>query len=366
MNETPRLRIDVRKRFSALDLAVQLEVGAEVLVLFGPSGSGKTTTLNLIAGLVDPDEGEIAFDDSTFFRRGRPGSPARLPARRRRVGYVFQDYALFPHLTAEENVAYSLRGQSDARTKAAALLDRVGLRHVATLRPAELSGGQQQRVAIARALAADRPLLLLDEPFAAFEAGVRELLQQELRALQRDLGLVVVYVTHRVEDAFALGDRIAVLAAGRIAQVGPIDEVFRRPISPEVAAVLGIRNLFRARCVEAGPDTVLDWDGLVLHAPPEPGAAGETVTAYIRPEDVKVVYPDRPLSTVVRENLVDAAILATWRDHAFRILRVRLPNEHELEVRFPAHSYSRLTLEPGQPVRLALRRDGIVILSSTV
>ena len=357
-----RLRIDLRKHYAALDLEVRLDVGSEVLVLFGPSGSGKTTTLNAVAGLTDPDAGEITFDDVVFFRRSRPGAPVRLPARKRRVGYVFQDYALFPHLTAAQNVSYALRGRADAGARAAALLARVGLAHVADLRPDELSGGQKQRVAIARALAAERALLLLDEPFAAFEAAVRERLQQELRALQRELGLVVLYVTHRIEDAFALGDRIAVLMEGHIAQVGRIDEVFRHPASPEVAGVLGIRNLFNARIVGNAPDTVLDWDGLCLHAPPEPGVIGDMVTAYIRPEDVKIVYPDRPLTSVVRENIVAATVLTGWRDQAFRILRVRLPNQHELEVRFPAYSYAPLSLEPGEAVRLALRRDGIVVL----
>jgi molybdate transport system ATP-binding protein len=357
-----RLRIDVRKHFAALDLEVQLDVGPEVLVLFGPSGSGKTTTLNAVAGLIDPDAGEITFDGEVFFRRARQGAPVRLPARKRRVGYVFQDYALFPHLTAAQNVSYALRGRQDASARAAALLARVGLTHVAGLRPDELSGGQKQRVAIARALAAERALLLLDEPFAAFDAAVRERLQQELRALQRELGLVVIYVTHRIEDAFALGDRIAVLMEGRIAQVGRIDEVFRHPASPEVAGVLGIRNLFNAHIVTAAPDTVLDWDGLHLHAPPEVGVSGDMVTAYIRPEDVKIVYPDRPLTSVVRENIVDATVLTGWRDQAFRILRVRLSNRHELEVRFPAYSYAPLSLEPGESVRLALRRDGIVVL----
>jgi molybdate transport system ATP-binding protein len=361
-NAGARLRIDLRKHFAALHLDVHLEAGPEVLVLFGPSGSGKTTTLNAVAGLIDPDAGEITFDDVVFFRRARPGTPVRLPARKRRVGYVFQDYALFPHLTAAQNVSYALRGQQDANVRATALLARVGLAHVADLRPDELSGGQKQRVAIARALAAERALLLLDEPFAAFEAAVRERLQQELRALQRELGLVVIYVTHRIEDAFALGDRIAVLIEGRIAQVGRIDEVFRHPASPEVAGVLGIRNLFNARIVGNAPDTVLDWDGLCLHAPPEPGVVGDMVTAYIRPEDVKIVYPDRPLTSVVRENIVDATVLTGWRDQAFRILRVRLPNQHELEVRFPAYSYAQLLLEPGETVRLALRRDGIVVL----
>lgn len=366
MSEGVRLRLEVEKRFPTLDLQVRLEAGTGTTVLFGPSGSGKTSTLNAIAGLLEPDAGEITFDGVTFFRRRRPGAAVHLPARRRRIGYVFQDYALFPHLTAAGNVAYALGRGADARRRAGELLERLGLAHVADQLPGALSGGQQQRVAIARALAAQRSLLLLDEPFAAFEAAVRERLQQELRELQRSFRLCVLYVTHRVEDAFALGDHIAVMRAGGIAQAGPIDEVFRHPASPEVAGVLGIRNLFEATAVVT-PDgeTRLDWNGLELVVPPAALEPGLTVTAYIRPEDVKVVYPDRPLGSTVRENIVDAVILDRFRDAAFRILRVRLPNGRELEVRFPAQSYSPLPLEPGNPVRLALRRDGIVVLAGS-
>jgi molybdate transport system ATP-binding protein len=358
----PRLRIDIEKKLAAFELRLRLEVGTEVLVLFGPSGSGKTTTLNLLAGLLDPDAGEIIMDGTALFRRHRDGANARLPARRRRVGYVVQEYALFPHLTAHENVAFGLRGRSDAHERAAALLERVGMSTLAGHYPRALSGGQQQRVAIARALAVEPHLLLLDEPFAALDAAVRERLQQELRAVQRQLGLVVVYVTHRLEDAFAMGDRIAVLRAGTIEQVGPIDDVFRRPASSRVAEVLGIRNLFRARVLRAEPDLVLDWDGLPLQAAAEPVAEGDTVTAYIRPEDIKIVYPDRPLTRAVRENLIDATILDSYRNAAFRVLRVRAPNDHELEIRFPAYSYAPLALDPGDDIRIALRREGIVVL----
>jgi molybdate transport system ATP-binding protein len=363
VSEATNLRVDVRRRLGTLDLDVRFEAGTGVLVLFGPSGSGKTTTLNAIAGLIDPDEGEIAFGETVFFRRTRGTAPIAVPARHRHVGYVFQDYALFPHMSAAANVAFALRGRADADARAHALLARVGLEHVAALRPGALSGGQQQRVAIARALAAERRLLLLDEPFAAFEAAVRERLQQELRGLQRELGLVVVYVTHRVEDAFAMGDRVAVLIGGRIAQAGAIDEVFRRPASPEVAGVLGIRNLFSARLSSSDSETLLDWNGLMLHVTPADPALNGVVSAYIRPEDVKIVYPDRPLTSAVRENLVQGTVLAAWRDQATRMLRVQLPNDHELEVRFPAYSYAPLSLDPGAGVQLALRREGIVVLT---
>ena len=361
--QRPRLGLDIEKKYHAFSLHVQLEAGPGVLVLFGASGAGKTTVLNTIAGLARPDRGEILVNDRVFFRRGRPGTPADLPARLRRVGYVMQDYALFPHMTAAENIAFALRDTADREAKASVLLDRVSMAHLADRRPHQLSGGQQQRVAIARALAGDTRVLLLDEPFAAVDAPVRERLQRDLRALQRELDLIVLLVTHRLEDAFAVGDRIAVLHAGQIRQEGPIEDVFRRPASRGVAEIMGIGNLVHARVVDVGPVTTLDWDGLRLEAPADPALTpGAAITAHIRPDDVKIVYPDRPAGPQVSHNVLDAVIVGVRQSANARILRVRLPNGHDIEVRFPLLSYAPLSLEAGEPVRIALRREGIVVL----
>ncbi len=237
--EAPRLTVDIRKRLSAFELNVRLEAGAEILMLFGPSGAGKTQTLDAIAGLTTPDSGEIVLDDATFFR-GTGGKPAiNLPARQRRIGYVFQSYALFPHLTALDNVAYSLWRQPQARERALALLERMKLSQLAGRYPHELSGGQQQRVAIARALAMEGHALLMDEPFSALDNPTRKLLHQDLLALQRETRLVVIYVTHSLDDAIAVGDRLAVMREGRIEQIGALEEVIRRPANQAVAEALG-------------------------------------------------------------------------------------------------------------------------------
>ncbi|MDQ7028436.1 MAG: ABC transporter ATP-binding protein, partial [Ardenticatenia bacterium] len=214
------LIVDVRKRLRAFLLDVSLAVGEEILVLFGPSGSGKTTLLNAIAGLVEPDEGEIRLGDTLFFRRRVGMSTVHLPARERRVGYVFQHYALFPHMTALENVLYPLWRRPGAHRRALDLLIMMQIDHLADRYPHEISGGQQQRVAIARALAADPAVLLLDEPFSALDLAVRERLQRDVRRIQRELGVPVVCVTHRLEDAFAVGHRLAIIREGRIEQVG--------------------------------------------------------------------------------------------------------------------------------------------------
>jgi molybdate transport system ATP-binding protein len=360
---TVRLTVDIEKRLAAFPLRVQLQVGTEILVLFGPSGAGKSMTLHAIAGLVAPDWGEIALDGRMFFRKRRSGPVTNLPARKRHVGYVFQHYALFPHLTALENVAYALRKRRDGRRRALALLERMHLEHQAARYPCELSGGQQQRVAIARALAAEPPVLLLDEPFSGLDAAVRERLQRDLRHLQSDLGLVVLYVTHNLEDAFAIGHRLALIHEGRVEQVGPMADVFRRPATPHAAAILGIRNLFRARVVEATSEgLLLDWDGLLLEAPLHTASAGETVTAYIRPEDIKVLYPDRPLTHAVRSNQVTGIIQDSRTYSSLQTLRIRISNGQEIELRFPLYAYTPLHLTAGEQVRLSLRKEGVVLL----
>jgi molybdate transport system ATP-binding protein len=360
---TARLIVDIEKRLATFPLRVQLHVNTEILVLFGPSGAGKSVTLHALAGLITPDSGVITFDSRPFFRRYRSGPAINVPARKRRVGYVFQHYALFPHLTAIGNVAYALWRQRDSRQRAMALLERMRLAHLVDRYPHELSGGQQQRVAIARALAAEPQVLLLDEPFSGLDAGVREHLQRDLRRLQKELGLVVLYVTHSLEDAFAVGHRLALIGDGQVEQIGPIAEVFRRPATSQAAAILGVRNLFRARVAEATPEgLLLDWHGLPLEAPPQMANVGDTITAYIRPEDVKILYPDRPLTSAVRHNQVTGSIIDSRSHSSSQTLRIAIPNGQEIEVRFPVYAYTPLRLIAGEHIRLSLRKEGLVIL----
>jgi molybdate transport system ATP-binding protein len=359
----PRLRVDLEKCWGSYRLAAQLEARSEVLVLFGPSGAGKTTCLNAIAGLLTPDAGEIVLDGETLFRKVRPGPYTNVATRQRRIGYVFQQYALFPHLTALENTGYALRGRRDARAAAFNLLERMGIGHVANHYPSEMSGGQQQRVAIARALAANPRMLLLDEPFSALDAAVRQRLQYDLAALQVEMGLIVLYVTHRLEDALALGNRLAVVREGKVEQVGPIDEVFRYPANPNVAEAMGIRNLFRARVLESTAERLLlDWDGVVLEAPPQPAEVGSDTAAYIQPEDIRILYPERPIMSAVHHNRVGGVIESSVPVLGARDLHVRLPNGHLVEVRFRIYTYAPMRLEPGQQVEVSLRKEALVIL----
>ncbi|GAB4446577.1 MAG: ABC transporter ATP-binding protein [Chloroflexi bacterium OHK40] len=361
---TSRLHVEIEKRLGSLTLQIQLTVGAEILVLFGPSGAGKTQTLQAIAGLMTPDRGRITLDERVFFRREPGVRTVNLPARKRRIGYVFQQYALFPHMTALANVAYPLAGQRNAHARAMELLDRMRLAHLAHRMPQELSGGQQQRVAIARALAAEPRVFLFDESFSALDRAIRERLHDDIRALQAEEQLIVLYVTHNLDDAFAIGQRLAVVRDGRIEQIGQLDDVFTRPANRRVLDILGIPNALSARVVESSPaQLLLDWDGLLLAAPPLDLMPGAEVTAYIRPEDIRLIYPDRPLSRVVGQNHLDGVVVERRAGRHVHHLRVQIRGGQLIEVVYAASAYATLPLRPGAPVQLALRKESIVVIA---
>ncbi|MCH8974750.1 MAG: ATP-binding cassette domain-containing protein [Chloroflexi bacterium] len=243
-------------------LDVAFETGDGVTAILGPSGAGKTLTLRAIAGLLRPDAGRIVLDGRVLFDAD---AGVDLPARKRRVGLVFQEYALFPHLSAAENLAFGLRGRPAPEAEAAvqAMVDMLGLDGLEARRPAELSGGQRQRVAVGRALAPSPDLLLLDEPFSALDAPTREALVAEFASLRSRLEMPAVLVTHDVAEAYALADRFVVLDGGRVLQAGERDAVFHAPASPEVARLVGVRNLLSGVVVSvAGGSAQIDAGGL--------------------------------------------------------------------------------------------------------
>jgi molybdate transport system ATP-binding protein len=221
-----------------------------VTVLFGPSGSGKTTVLRCLAGLDRPDQGQICFDEEVWFDAVRG---AFLPPQRRGIGYLFQEYALFPHLTVAGNIVYSLTGltASERRRRLGEMTDLFGLAGLEDRYPRQLSGGQQQRVALARALVRRPRLLLLDEPLSALDTPTREQLRRELRRLLAESRVPAVLVTHDRGEALALGDAVVVLDKGRVCQSGPVHEVFTRPADVAVAHIVGIETVVPAQVLAA-------------------------------------------------------------------------------------------------------------------
>ena len=276
--------VEVSKRFGDLlavdSLNLQLSPG-EFFTLLGPSGCGKTTTLRMIAGFEQPDEGSIRIEGDDV---------AGLPPHRRPTNTVFQSYALFPHMNVEDNVAFGLRRKHVAKgeigQRVAAELERVGLADFAMRRPAQLSGGQQQRVALARALVNLPKVLLLDEPLGALDLKLRKGLQVELKRIQREVGITFVYVTHDQEEALTMSDRIAVMNRGRVEQVADPEQVYERPATTFVAGFIGVSNLMPAT-VASGGEVRLDR-GPVVKAETDGIPVGEHCHAVVRPEKLQI------------------------------------------------------------------------------
>jgi molybdate transport system ATP-binding protein len=245
----PSLSAHIRKRFpGGFELVAELDAPVGITVLFGRSGSGKTTVLNCVAGLLAPDAGRIRAGDRVLFDAERN---INVPVAHRRVGYVFQNLALFPHLTAEQNVTYGLsRLEASARrSRAQAVLEQFRIAHVARRRPSQLSGGERQRVALARSLVIEPQLLLLDEPLAALDLPTQSQLIADLRSWNREHPIPILYVTHSQREAFALGERVVVLEEGKIVAQGPPQAVLRAPRQETVAQLAGVENIFNARVV---------------------------------------------------------------------------------------------------------------------
>ena len=351
-----------------IPLDVSLEVApGEIVGLVGPSGSGKTTTLRAIAGLYRPAHGLVASDGETWFDTARG---IAVPARRRRIGMVFQSYALFPHLTALQNVMEALGKSPSAagRDEARRLLARVHLEGLEGRRPAELSGGQQQRVAVARALARRPQVLLLDEPFSAVDRMTRHRLQRELAELRRGLNMPVLLVTHDLEEAARLADRIAVMHRGRTLQVGPIREVLTRPADATVARLVGIRNVFRGILADrpgANGAAVLEWGGYRLEtAIPAPSTGGKAVAWCVPADSVIVHRTDRP-SRGEHENPLCGRVVEALQLGEMTELTVAVgaAEEHPLHCSIPTHVARRNGIGAGAAIGLSLRAEAIHVMA---
>jgi ABC-type Fe3+/spermidine/putrescine transport system ATPase subunit len=321
---------NITKRFdsvTALD-AVSLTVPQGCfMTLLGPSGCGKTTLMRQLAGFSEPDEGDI------FLNNRRING---LPPYKRGTPLVFQEYALFPHMTVFENISYGLRlkkmGGESIKAAVQKMLETFNLTGMEDRFPRQLSGGQQQRVAFARALVMDREVLLLDEPLSNLDAKLRVEVRSELRQIQRKLGITVMYVTHDQDEALSMSDQIAVMRSGRIIQVGTPWEVYFRPATVFVADFVGTVNLLPVRVAECGPVSMtLDWQGRSITIPQAAGfAQGEETRLMLRPESILI----RPLSagsSPQPETMIGAVTLSSFLGRYIRYwVRVVSPGGTEI------------------------------------
>jgi iron(III) transport system ATP-binding protein len=321
------------------DLNLEIQ-DREFLTLLGPSGCGKTTTLRMLAGFVRPDGGSIAVDGQLL------STPeAVVPPEKRRMGMVFQNYAVWPHKSVFENVAFGLEVQKVPKRETAErvgkMLALVGLAGLDKRYPNQLSGGQQQRVALARSLVVAPSILLLDEPLSNLDAKLRERMRWELKQLQRQTGITFVYVTHDQAEAMALSDRVAVMHEGRLQQVGSPREVYLRPANRVVADFMGLVNLVSVRVAEPpdgeGEALVSLGDGLRFRAGLPPGASpGREVLLAIRPEHIQLLRGGAPDASLAMGRIEESTFLGNFNDYQVAVdgvrLRVQAPAGEVFEV----------------------------------
>ncbi len=352
------LDLAITRRLGDFTLRAELSLGDRAqLVLVGESGSGKSTLLKLLTGLLRPEDGRIVVDGEVWFDRA---SGTDRPTAERSIGYVAQDLALFPHLSAAENIGFGLRasGLSDAesRPRIEATLDRLSIRDLSTRRPGELSGGQQQRVAIARALVLEPRLLLLDEPLSALDTRSRREIRVELRRLLEDLPCMSIHVTHSPVEALALGEQIAVLESGRISQSGSREDLMRHPRSPYVAEFLGV-NLIRGSIADGPPhgsvSISLPHGTLVVTGD---GSRGEA-SVVIHPRDITLSL-ERTVGTA-RNVFVGPIEELAPEPPSGELLRVSLGTMPPLIAQVTAQSVAALALKPGLTVYASFKAAGV-------
>jgi spermidine/putrescine transport system ATP-binding protein len=350
-SSTADVRLDhVTKEFDDVkavdDLSLEIERGS-FFALLGPSGCGKTTTLRMIGGFEEPTEGTIYLGDEPVSGK---------PPYKRDVNTVFQSYALFPHLTIFENVAFGLRRRgvrgNDVRGRVLDILNLVGLKGLEKRKPRQLSGGQQQRVALARALVNKPRVLLLDEPLGALDLKLRKQMQLELKAIQNDVGITFIHVTHDQDEAMTMADRIAIMNAGKIEQLGAPTDLYERPQTAFVASFLGISNLLPGTVL--GPGRVRLEDGTEVRVPEAilNGRSGK-VAVGVRPEKIRLGHGE--------ENKLTGRLLET--------AYVGVATQYVLETRCGNVSVYVQNSEPGvaeqAPSQISWSPDSTFVVDST-
>ncbi|WP_011306549.1 ABC transporter ATP-binding protein [Methanosarcina barkeri] len=279
----------------AFTLDISFEMGNELVVLFGPSGSGKTTLFKCISGITEPDDGKITVGSKVYYDKNQK---INLPIQKRNLGYVFQNYTLFPHMNVRKNIECGLKGweKEDKEARVAEMLNLLHIEELETRYPSQLSGGQKQRVALARALAPNPGILLLDEPFSALDTGIRTKLAEKIKDLQNKIGIPLLFITHNFEEAFLLADKILILHGGKAQQFGTPEEIFYHPENRHVADLTGLSNIFDEAKVERydekSKNIILKSEDMRIKVKSQNLKPGDKVSWGIHPENITLLSPD--------------------------------------------------------------------------
>jgi molybdate transport system ATP-binding protein len=347
-----RLRHRTSKDFS---IDVEFDAPASFTMLLGPSGGGKTTVLNCIAGLARPDSGRIAVGSRLFFDSE---AHVDLPVAERRIGYVFQNLALFPHLTVEQNIQYGIIKLTDdeRRARMMALVDSFRITHLLGIKPNQISGGERQRVALARSLVTDPVVLLLDEPLSALDLSTKATILDDLREWNQSHRIPIVYVTHSPEEAFALGEHVVVVEAGRVIAKGSPQDVLRAPRQETIAQIVGFENLFDAvvLALDEQQGTMLcrlGNDGRELEVPLAHAKIGSQIRIAIRAGDI-IIATERPHALSAR-NAFEGRVVDLKREGITVIVNVDAGVLFEVHITPKARE--ELQLEPGKMVWLVIK-----------
>jgi len=358
------LEIKYIKKFPEKTMDISFRSERAMTVFFGRSGAGKSVTLRSIAGLVVPDSGTIKVGDKVYFDSK---SRINLTPQERRTGYVFQSYALFPHLTVAENLLLAMKTvpKRETRYEVRELLEEVGIPELHDRLPGDLSGGEQQRVALARALARNPQVLLLDEPFSAVDVPSRVRLRTLLKRVQRHRNIPTILVTHQALEAFTLGELIVVMDHGKVEQVGPPEEIFYRPKTLTTARLVGVKNIFPGVISEISQDTVyIKQNGKVWEAASLSGlhlSPDQRVSWCIRPEAVMLLREDRPLS-LKRENRLSGVIEEVEQRGPVWELFVVSKEGMDLKIELPVHAAQHMGVTEGKEVLVSLKKEAIHII----
>ena len=358
-NKKNRARNEAKKAFM---LDVSFEMENELVVLFGQSGSGKTTLFKCISGITDPDCGNITVNSKVYYDKNKK---INLPIQKRNLGYVFQNYTLFPHMDVRKNIECGLKNWNK-ESREERIMEMLSLLQIEELEkryPSQLSGGQKQRVALARALAPRPELLLLDEPFSALDKGIKIELIEKIRSLQNKLKIPLLFITHSLEEAFILADRVLVMHGGKVQQFGTLDEISYHPENRRVAELTGLSNIFDdSRVVgydEASRSTVLISGDLKIKVNSLKLNPGDKVSWGIHPEDITFLLPG---SEDQAKNIYQAYVSSVINKGPKKKITVKLIRHHKtLTAEVPAHFVDSLKLGAGDSCLIKMEMSKVIV-----